>query len=281
MGGLDVRPPWASRRTGAWKRDLSTTVAICTYNHAEYLPGAIDSVLAQTRRPDLVIVIDDGSTDDTLEVLAGYSEDVTVLTVPHGGLAQARNHALAVTETRFLLFVDADDLLEPSALETLLQLAARDRDERTALYYGARREFGVRTGVMTPGRWDPNRLAHHNYINMSSLLERDTILEVGGFCRDDEGVGCEDWDLWLTLAGQGYRGVHTDAVTLAYRVREESMTTELLTRVTQLREVMDRRHPWVTTAGSHPAVRARSRIGRLVRSGFGRGAGGTPTAEES
>ncbi len=275
-----MNPRWAGSRPDPQAAALSVTVAICTFNDAHYLAEAIHSVLAQTRAPDEFIVIDDGSTDHTADVVAGYAEHVDIHVRPHEGLAAARNYALAITATRFLLFVDADDLLEPTTLETLVGLAARNRDGRVALYYGARREFGLRTGVQTPGPWDPNRLAHHNYICVTALLERDTIVRVGGFCRDDDGVGCEDWDLWLTLAGRGYRGRHTDAVTLSYRVRDESMTTGLLTQVTQLREVMDRRHPWVTTAGSHPAARARSRLGRLLRSRLGRGTGGTASTEQ-
>jgi glycosyltransferase involved in cell wall biosynthesis len=275
-----MSPRWPVRRRPARERDLSVTVAICTFDDAEFLAEAIDSVLAQTQPPERLIVIDDGSTDRTSEVVAGYAGDLTVYARPHEGLPSARNFALRAATTRFLLFVDADDMLDPAALETLVGLAARNRDRRTAVYYGARREFGLRTGVETPGRWDPNRLAHHNYINMSSLLERDTIVRVGGFCPDDEGVGCEDWDLWLTLAGHGYRGAHTDAVTLLYRVRAGSMTTELLTRVTRLREVMDRRHPWVTTAGAHPVTRADRWARRLVRSGFRRRAGRTSAAQQ-
>ena len=112
-----------------------------------------------------------------------------------------------------------------------------------------------------------------------ALLERDIVDRVGGFCRDEEEVGHEDWELWLTLAGQGYRGLHTDAVTLNYQVRESSLTSELLPRALLLREVMDRRHPWVTTAVPHPVTRARSRIRRVLRSGLRRGAGGAASAQ--
>jgi glycosyltransferase involved in cell wall biosynthesis len=280
MEGPTMNLRWPSAAQAAREPDRSITVAICTFDDAEFLAEAIESVLAQTRPPEQLIVVDDGSTDHTAEVLAGYAGVVTAYARPHEGLPSARNFALRAATTRFLLFVDADDLLVPSALETLADLAARTRDRRAAVFYGARREFGLRTELHTPGRWDPNRLAHHNYINMSALLERETILRVGGFCPDEEGVGCEDWDLWLTLAGQGYRGMHTDAVTLLYRVRAGSMTTELLTNVERLRQVMDRRHPWVTTAGSHPVTRAGRWTRRLMRSGFRRGAGGTSAAQQ-
>jgi glycosyltransferase involved in cell wall biosynthesis len=78
--------------------DAAITVAIPTYNRADLLPRAIDSALASLAPGDEILVVDDGSTDNTAEVMARYGEPVHYLPVPHGGLAAARNAGIANAE---------------------------------------------------------------------------------------------------------------------------------------------------------------------------------------
>ena len=73
---------------------MSVTAAITAYNRAAYLPGALDSVFAQTRSPDEVLVVDDGSTDDTPDVLAGYGDRIRVVRQENAGRSGARNTAV-------------------------------------------------------------------------------------------------------------------------------------------------------------------------------------------
>lgn len=97
------------------------SVIIPTYNHAKYLRDAIDSALSQTV-PVEVIVIDDGSTDDTTAILSSYGNRIRVYRVPHGGPAIARNIGIDEATAEFVMFLDADDLIAPSKVEA--QVAA-------------------------------------------------------------------------------------------------------------------------------------------------------------
>ena len=95
---------------------MSVSLVIATFNHARVLAEAIDSALSQTLDPVEVVVVDDGSTDDTPTVLARYAARIRVLRQPNRGLAAARNAGLAATRGSYVAFLDADDVLAPTKL---------------------------------------------------------------------------------------------------------------------------------------------------------------------
>ena len=101
------------------------SVVVPTYNYAHLLPRALDSVLTQTAEGVELIVVDDGSSDDTAEVLAEYSRQWPGLQVyqqANSGAASARNHGIRIARGRFVLLLDADDELAPGALGVLCKL---------------------------------------------------------------------------------------------------------------------------------------------------------------
>ena len=91
---------------------MSATVSavITTYNYAQFIPAALESVLNQTRRPDEIVVVDDGSTDETEALVAGYAaRGVRYVHKENGGAGSARNRGLRETTGDLVLFLDADD----------------------------------------------------------------------------------------------------------------------------------------------------------------------------
>src|SRR3954467_1719440 len=99
---------------------MSVSVVITTYNHARYLGAAIESIAAQTVPPSEVIVVDDGSADDPEEVTRQYSH-VRLIRQENQGLSAARNTGWRAARTRYVVFLDADDRLLPTALEANLK----------------------------------------------------------------------------------------------------------------------------------------------------------------
>lgn len=100
----------------------SISVVVPTYNRAALLPVTLDAILAQTLRPQEVIVVDDGSTDDTAAVLARYGRRLRVLRVPNGGDLKARNAGLAEATGDLVAFCDSDDLWKPGFLAGMLRM---------------------------------------------------------------------------------------------------------------------------------------------------------------
>ncbi|HEX3110532.1 MAG TPA: glycosyltransferase family A protein, partial [Thermoanaerobaculia bacterium] len=100
----------------------SVSVVIPSYNYARYLGEAIDSALGQTLPPLEVIVVDDGSTDDTPAVLAAYGDRIRVLRQKNAGVAVARNSGIAAARGECVAFLDADDVWLPRKLELQIPL---------------------------------------------------------------------------------------------------------------------------------------------------------------
>jgi glycosyltransferase involved in cell wall biosynthesis len=179
------------------------SVVIPTYNTASLVVEAIDSALAQTLPPLEVVVVDDGSTDDTEARLAAYGGRITYVRQPNAGVSSARNRGLGMARGELIAFLDSDDTWHPCKLE--IQASRLTADSGLAL-------LGTRTFLL-PTHSPPEvaddrpaleevtweRLAVSNPLIASSVLVRRSVLDrVGGF---DIGLsGNEDRDLWLRVA---------------------------------------------------------------------------------
>ena len=95
----------------------TVAVVIPVYNRAEGVRNAVDSVLAQTRAPQEVIVVDDGSTDDTFQVLSSYGQKIKALRQRNQGVSAARNRGVAAAQSEWIAFLDADDIWHKDKLE--------------------------------------------------------------------------------------------------------------------------------------------------------------------
>ena len=186
---------------------LSVGVIIPTYNSAGVVTEAVESVLSQEPPPDQVVVVDDGSTDNTPSVLLKYLDRVEYVRQENRGPSAARNVGLARLMTDAVIFLDADDLLLPGALACRLALLARDSatwahtDGFVHDHSGTRRPFS-KVNPLRGGKvegWIFPDLLCQNFITVDSVIvRRDAIQVAGGF--DEAMRGVEDWDLWLRLA---------------------------------------------------------------------------------
>ena len=129
---------------------MKVTAAITTYNRAAFLPGALESVFAQTRQPDEVLVVDDGSTDDTQEVLSAYGDRVRVVRQENAGRSGARNRAVEEARGELLSFLDSDDRWLPDKLARQVPVLEARRARRD----GARARRRDRRGRRVARRRD-------------------------------------------------------------------------------------------------------------------------------
>lgn len=199
-----------------------------TFNRAAFLAGAIDSVLAQTVRDCEIIVCDDGSTDRTPEVLEAYHGRVRALRKPNGGVASARNLALAHATGRYVAFLDSDDVWLPHKLEVqLAYLEAHPDTELLSADYAVLPNAGadpseVPKSVMFRGRPSFAELFEGNYIATTTVIARRAGLErVGLF--DESLVRGSDYEMWLRVANE-YPIDHLPGVVAHYRRHADSLT---------------------------------------------------------
>ena len=213
---------------------MRASLIIPTFNHARVLGAAIDSALAQTLGAVDVIVVDDGSTDDTPAVLARYAGRVRVLRQPNRGLSSARNAGLAAARGTFVAFLDADDVMAPTKLAA--QLEVLDRSPAIGWTYCDVLMETVATGATTRASerfgygaraldgWLFPELIHGNFIPAIAPLVRRTALEAaGGF--DERLTALEDWDMWLRLSLLA-EARYTPAVLVTYRIRAGGMSED-------------------------------------------------------
>lgn len=132
---------------------IRVSVIIPTYNCGKYICAALDSVLAQTHPPDEIIIVDDGSTDDTRAVVSGYSDPrIHYIAAPHRGTAATRNNGIDVASGQYLAFLDADDLWRPAMLER--QLAVMESDESLVCSFTNFARFVDGTGEVLPAQFE-------------------------------------------------------------------------------------------------------------------------------
>ncbi len=190
-------------------------VIIPAYNAAAFLHQALDSVLAQSLDDWKVVVVDDGSTDTTREVAESYQNRdarIQVLSGPNVGLPAARNKGLAALSTRYIAFLDADDIWLPNLLEKLVGAAQQHDVALVACHTSTfRHDPDQRTTIPVGGSaWgtvlEPQALARELrricfFMPSGVLVESSLLRKVGGF--DEALTAVEDWDLWLRLADHG------------------------------------------------------------------------------
>jgi glycosyltransferase involved in cell wall biosynthesis len=192
------------------------TAVIPCFNHGSYLREAVDSLLAQPGGSPRVVVVDDGSTDElTRSELEALPGGVSVIAQPNAGVAAARNRGFAESETRYVLFLDADDRLAAGALTVLRAPLDADTWGRLGFAYGHQRFFGELSGEFRFPPYDPYRLLDRHLIGPTALMRRELVLDTGGY--DESFALYEDWELWVNALARGWRGLRVDAVTHEYR----------------------------------------------------------------
>lgn len=184
---------------------LKVSVIIPTYNRAGYLREALNSVCSQSLAPWEIIVVDDGSTDDTLQVVQGASMPVRYFKQVHQGVATARNMGLENASGDLIAWLDSDDLWEADFLATVVPLLAQNR-ALSGVYTGITMVDADGARLGTSLRTEPPerlyaQLIRGNFLATPSVVVRKACYDqVGGF--DPELRISEDYDMWLRLTAQ-------------------------------------------------------------------------------
>lgn len=179
------------------------SVIIPCYNQATYLPAAIESVIVQTYKSFEIIVVNDGSKDNTDEVAQRY-EAVIYLEQVNQGVSTARNNGLKIAKGKYIIFLDSDDVLLPSALELGVQIL---EGQPQTSFVSSRCELRTRSGkllICSPEVSNPSyeELLRRNFIwhPASVMFRKDILCEIGGF--DRQYNICADFDLYIRIARQ-------------------------------------------------------------------------------
>jgi len=219
------------------------SIIIPAYNCASYLAETIKSVQQQTYPHFEIIIINDGSTDATLEVaeeLAQTDSRIRVLSHTNSKQGKTRNAGAAVAKGQYIAFLDGDDIWVPHKLE--LQLAALEAKQVDLVFSDgficlnndiSSRDHTFQITQKTYDRNDLELFYHQNQVPTSTVLcTKAAFDKSGGFDEELEVQNCEDYLLWVRMLDKGCRFYGLDENLILYRVHPTSSTA---TRVNQLR----------------------------------------------
>ena len=180
---------------------VSISVVIPTFNRGAQIAATLDSALNQTLAPLEIIVVDDGSSDETASFIERhYSAKVRLIRQKNGGVARARNCGLANAKGDWIAFLDHDDVFLSDKLETLAPLLGGEAGVVVSRWREINANASRESPIVKPRRAFDWLFGWHNPIATMSvpLVRRDLLLQIGGF--DPACAPADDWDLWLRLA---------------------------------------------------------------------------------
>jgi glycosyltransferase involved in cell wall biosynthesis len=184
---------------------MKIAAVITAYNSAETIERALDSVLQQTRPADEIIVVDDGSADNTCEIVLRRYRQVRLVQRLNGGPAAARNSGLFATDADWIAMLDGDDQWLPEKL-AIVEVAARQHPEASVLFSSV---LAVEDGAIDERIGCPEWVLGVEELlrgcpiltPSSAVVRTSAVRAIGGF-NETQRDG-EDWEFWLRMAGQG------------------------------------------------------------------------------
>lgn len=206
---------------------MKITVGIPCYNQGKYLAESIESVLAQTHQPHEIIVVNDGSPDDTRYVAKQYP--VKYIEQVNKGLASARNTGLMNMTGDYFYPLDSDDIMLPNCLEVIAKKIEETNADVVAPSFKCFGKYDSPVVLMDDPKLEDFKPADFktpaNRIGYFSAIKKEALLEIGGY-SPKMTFGWEDYHLWINLLSRGKKIVTLKDILVLYRTKEESMITE-------------------------------------------------------
>jgi glycosyltransferase involved in cell wall biosynthesis len=206
---------------------MKISVVVPTFNRAYCLERCLDSILSQTFLPLEVIVVNDGSTDETTGLLEKYGNKIRSFKIPNSGVSAARNHAIKQAKGEWIALLDSDDEWLPSRLEKQVDLLKHFPNLK--LIHGE--EIWIRNGKRVNQKKIHKKEGGYIYQKClplccispsASLIKKEVLEELGGF--DEDFPVCEDYDLWLKITAKYEVGYVPDPIINKYGGHEDQLS---------------------------------------------------------
>ncbi len=226
---------------------MKISIVVTAYNYAEYLEDCLESCYNQTVQAHEIIVVNDGSLDNTQEVAERFmfkdfpliSSPVQVINQVNKGLPSARNTGIMASTGDYILFLDADDTLEENAIEVITREAQATSSDVIAPSF---REFGKSDRTIILGAFDLESLKQANRLGYFCAFKRSVLVECGGY-NPKMKWGFEDYDLTFDLYKRNKIFYILQEVLVNYRVKEKSMIHEANEHRDELYKQIRENHP--------------------------------------
>ena len=228
----------------------AVSVIIPCYKQAHYLPESVQSVLDQTFTDWELIIVNDGSPDDTSVVAEQLRQRrparIRLLEKANGGLSSARNAGIRAAQGEYIFLLDADDRIQPTMLEKTK--AVLDTRPKVGFAYTHIQHFGDLTTVFPLPDFDRATLiSRDNIVCAMSLVRKAAWLQVGGY-NEAMREGYEDWDFWIGCVEQGWEGFRIPEPLACYRKSSTSMLSDANQKRERLIATIVSNHPGLYNA---------------------------------
>lgn len=224
--------------------NMKVSIVIPCYNHKEYIKESINSALNQTYEDKEIIVVNDGSTDESLQVIQEYKDKITIIDQPNAGLSRSRNVGFAAASGDAFLPLDADDYIAPTYLERTVPLL---NDPKVGIVATDMQYFGEGNSLIPAYNVELEEEKYSNNIPVCSLIRRQAFEQANKYedifvLRGKKICGYEDWELWIDILKHGWKVASVNEILFFYRIKPVSMVTEADTVRHELIEEIRKRH---------------------------------------
>ena len=203
------------------------SVIIPVFNREKFVAKAIDSVLSQTLLPDEIIVVDDGSTDGTIDILRSYHDKIKTISIANSGVSKARNEGIKASRGRWIALLDSDDIWHPTKLEE--QIAYHERNNTIMISHTNEKwmrndkEIKQKKTHAKPQGWCFEENLDFCKIAPSTIMIARKVFEEVGYFDEDLEV-CEDYDLWLRILKNYELGLVENILTTKFAGHDDQLS---------------------------------------------------------
>ena len=206
----------------------AVTIVVPCYNYADYLPGAVQSIADQTFKDLEVIVVNDGSTDNTLDVARGLLEkykgrlSITLVDQENKGHPSVtKNTGYSYARGDYYFTLDSDDMIRPEYVAKVME--AFEASPEVDIVYPGYQTFGATDWFHIPPDFDFDSLKYWDYIPYSAVFRKAVYERTGGYNESPSLRIMEDWDYWLRAYGEGFKFLPVKEALLLHRTHRESL----------------------------------------------------------
>ena len=227
---------------------IQISVIIPCYDQARYLPDAVQSVINQTYTNWECIIINDGSSDNTVEaahqLIAAYPDRrIRFIDKPHSGVSDTRNMGVEVAAGEWILPLDSDDMFDPGFMQRAVEII--EREPKVDVVFANMQEFGASSGQWLPDEYSRAQVMVSDTMPYASLYRKDLWYKVGGYDRLLSVIRQpEDWSFWISCSKHNVTVRRIQQKLFLYRVHPQS------TYLTKIKP--NRRLAWAFVATCHP-----------------------------
>jgi len=199
------------------------SVVIPCFNQGKYLPFAVESVIASTHKAIEIIIVNDGSTDDSLDIayqLKTNHPGIQIIDQSNGGVSKARNTGIRIAQGEYILPLDGDDLISNDYIERAIEILRSDASVKV-VYCNA---FKFNEQMQKEWKLKPfslHKLAIDNMIFVSGIFRKKDALDIGGY-SEDMTMGREDWEFWIKMLKNDGRVIKLPIYGFYYRLTPNS-----------------------------------------------------------